>query len=126
MERVLVSPETVTVLGYKVKAGRPIWEGLFMDRAEPATQSTLMLAVCGPHEAPLDIHLRVPWCHPEDRDGTDNDWNDCIYRVRPRMEVGKKWKGKMVKSVAFERWDGKWWIAYEVGPVANGDRTDGN
>jgi hypothetical protein len=116
MERVPVSPETVTVLGHKVKrATDPLWAGLFLEHAMPATQSSLMLMICG-KDAPVDIHLRVPWCHPEDREGTKDDWTDCIYRVRPRMQPGKKWKGQKVKSVAFERWQDEWWIAYEVEP----------
>lgn len=116
MERVQVTPETVTVLGNRVKATDPMWVGLNLSRAEPATQSCLFLMICGPDDAPIDIHLRVPWCHPEDQDGTDEDWNDCVYRVRPKMEVGKRWKGRVVKSLAFERWNGTWWIAFEREP----------
>jgi hypothetical protein len=116
MDRIPVSPDTVTVLGHKVKKDDIMWTGLFLDRAEPATQSSLMLAICGKDDAPIDIHLRVPWCHPDDRTGTEEDYNDCIYRVRPRMETGKKYKGKLVKFVAFERWNGKWWLAYELEP----------
>jgi hypothetical protein len=32
------------------------------------------------------------------------------------MEVGKKWKGKTVSFVSFERWKGQWWIAYSHFP----------
>ena len=102
VERIKVSPKSVTVLGDKPKGeDDPLWAGLDLARAEPRTQSTVMLAICG-EDAPEDIHLAVPWGHPEE---------DCIYRVRPRMEVGKKWKGRTVESVAFERWDGEWFIA---------------
>jgi hypothetical protein len=114
MEREPVTPETVEILGSRAKGeSDPLWAGLFLDRAEPATQSTLMLAICG-KDAPLDIHLRVPWCHPSDRNGTDDDWNDCIYRVRPRMSEGKRWRGRKVARVhGFERWGGRWFIAFE-------------
>ena len=84
-----------------------------MEDAEPRVQSTLMLAVCGQAEAPFDIHLDVPWCHPEDRTGDDAEDFDCRYRVRPKMQTGKKWKGQTFKQIAFERWDGKWFIAVE-------------
>jgi hypothetical protein len=79
-----------------------------------------MLAICG-KDAPPDIHLRVPWCHPEDRTGTAEDWHDCIYRVRPKMQPGKRWQGQKIKSVMFERWDGKWWIAYEIDAPQSSD-----
>lgn len=115
MLRVPVAHDTVTVNGSKWKERAP-WSGLFFNKAEPAVQSTMMMAVCGRADAPLDIHLRVPWCHPDDQDGTDKDWKDCIYRVRPRMEVGKKYKREVVTFVAFESWGGKWYIAYDVAP----------
>ncbi len=113
MKRVPVSPETITVLGHRVKPTDPMWTGLDLDNAEPRTQNTLSLACFGQDEAGIDIHLDVPWCHPEDR-ARGHDF-DCRYRVRPKMEAGKKWKGKMVKSVAFERWTGKWYLAIEFG-----------
>lgn len=111
MMRVPVSPENVTVLGYRVKATNPMWSGLDMAKAEPRTQTTIELACFGSVAAPLDIHLRVPWRDPDDRSCEESD---CWYRVRPRMEVGKKWKGKVVKSVAFERWNGEWFLAIET------------
>lgn len=120
MIRVPVSHETVTVLGSRVKANSPAWTGLDLANAEPRVQSSLMLTVIGPGEAPLDIHLNVPWCHPDDRTGSPDDF-DCRYRVRPRMEAGKRWKGKKVVAVAFERWDGKWWIAVEFAGGCNPD-----
>lgn len=107
--RVPVAPETITVLGYRVKADDPRWLGLNLAKAEPRMQASLMLAIAG-DEAPEDIHLSVPWCHPDDRaNGMDDD--ACRYRVRPRMKSGKRWKGRKVVSVAFERWNGKWFIA---------------
>ena len=112
MERFPVSPETVTVLGNRVKETSPAWTGLDLARAEPAVQNTMFLMICGAADAPRDKHLRVPWCHPEDQTGSPDDF-DCIYRVRPRMEPGKKWKGRKVKEVDFERWNGKWWLAVE-------------
>lgn len=115
MERELVTPETVEILGRRAKSeSDPLWAGLFLDRAEPAMQTSLMLMVCGADDAPIDRHLRVPWCHPSDRTGTDEDWNDCIYRVRPRLAEGKRWRGRKVGRVhGFERWDGRWFIAFE-------------
>lgn len=117
MIRVPVEPSTVEVLGNKVKEDSPMWRGLDLANAEPRVQSTLFLFLIGEGEAPLDIHLNVPWCHPEDQSGSPEDF-DCRYRVRPRMQPRKKWKGKLVKSVAFERWDGKWFIAYETEPAS--------
>lgn len=119
MTRVPVSPETVTVLGSRVKATDAAWLGLDLANAEPRTQNTLSLFVFGPDGAGLDLHLDVPWCHPDDQTGSPADF-DCRYRVRPRMEPGKRWKGKMVKSVAFERWRGEWFIAVETGRITNG------
>lgn len=112
MERFPVSPETVTVLGYKVKATDPMWTGLDLANAEPRQQASIMLAMVGADEAPPDIHLNVPWMHPEDRARDPGD-DGCRYRVRPRMEPGKKWKGRKVKSVAFERYSGQWFIAVD-------------
>lgn len=101
-----VSPDTITVLGYRVKESDPAWTGLDLANAEPRVQSTMWLAIAGADEAPPDIHLNVPWKHPDDK-----DYDGCMYRVRPRMESGKKWKGRKVVSASFERWDGKWYIA---------------
>lgn len=121
MIRVPVEPSNVEVLGNKVKATDVMWTGLDMAKAEPRVQSTLWLAIAGQEEAPLDIHLCVPWEHPEDKkDGIDSETR---YRVRPRMQPGKRWKGQMVKSVAFEMWDGKWYIAYSVEPPKHKSRS---
>jgi hypothetical protein len=46
--------------------------------------------------------------------GTEEDWTGCYYRVRPRMEAGKKWKGRKVIAVDFERVSGAWRIALTV------------
>lgn len=48
-----------------------------------------MDAVVGRDKAPLDVHLDVPWIHPED-EAAGRTWeNDqVLYRVRPRIEVG--------------------------------------
>lgn len=115
MTRLPVSPETCTVNGYRVKPTDTSWTGLDLANAEPRTQSTMMLAVVGSDDAPPDIHLNVPWCHPEDRaNGAPAD--DCIYRVRPRMKVGRRWKGDVVRSLSFERWSGSWFLALEFAP----------
>jgi hypothetical protein len=112
VKRYPVDNTTCTVLGHKAAADSPLWTGLDLTRAELRVQSTLFLAIIGPNAAPLDLHLDVPWCHPEDQTGDLDDF-DSWYRVRPIMEPGKKWKRNLVKSVAFERWDGKWWLAVE-------------
>ena len=106
-----VSPGTMKVLGYKVKADSPMWAGLNLARADLIVQSTLMMRVCGHDAAPFDLHLNVPWCHPEDQTGDPSDWDDCKYRIRPKMEVGKKWKGRIVDAVFFELWAGEWRLA---------------
>jgi hypothetical protein len=59
--RVAVSPETVTVLGYSVKEGDPMWRGLDFDKAEPRQQASIMVAMVGQDAAPPDIHLNVPY-----------------------------------------------------------------
>ena len=105
MKRLKVSPKTITVNGSRVTAKHPAWLGLDMINAEPRQQSSLMLFAVG-SDTPIDVHLRVPFQHPDDT--VDSG---CFYRVRPKMEVGEKWQGKIVQSVAFERWDGDWFIA---------------
>lgn len=97
-----VAPETVTILGYAPRTARDArWAGLRWNGTEELrTQSTLMLWVYGP-DAPSDLHLNVSWRHPDD-DLTDED-ADCKYRVRPRMQPGKRWKGRKVKAVSIER-----------------------
>lgn len=105
-----VTPETITVLGNRVKDDSPMWKGLNLERADLIVQSTIMMLVCG-HEAPFDMHLSVPFCHPDDQTGTADDWNDCYYRVRPRMKPRKRWKSRMVEQVFFERLAGEWNLA---------------
>lgn len=107
-----ISPETVTVLGRNVKATDAAWLGLDLDGADLLIQATIMWVIIGSDAAPVDLHLRAPWWHPDD--GPRPDPPEMYYRVRPRMKVGKRWRGDMVKSVAFERWDGKWRLAVEV------------
>lgn len=121
MERVRVSPETVTVLGYRCKPDDVRWTGLDFAKADLRTQSSLFLMLCGKDDAPPDLHLSVPWWHPDD--GEHPDPPEMYWRVRPRMEPGKRWKGKKVKTVAFERWSGEWWIAFEYVRPANPRRS---
>ncbi len=93
-----VAPDTVTVLGYHAKPTDPMWLGLDFSRAELRSRASIMLLMCG-WDAPIDLHLNVPWCHPDDQPyGWEED--GCWYRVRPRPEIGKRWRGKLVKSVA--------------------------
>jgi hypothetical protein len=108
IERLHVSPETVTVLGYKVKPNDARWAGLDFSDVEVLHQSTLMMAIAG-KEAPIDLHLSVRWNHPEDtKAGIDSG---CRYRVRPQAEVGKKHNGRRIEMVGFELIDGKWYVA---------------
>jgi hypothetical protein len=90
-----VSPKTVTVLGYRVKATDPAWLGLDLSRAILREQSTAGMFLLGP-DAPPDHHLDVPWCHPNDQPG---GWRDGLkYRVRPRRKAwrfvkeGDEWR----------------------------------
>ena len=124
IERLKVSPEVVTVLGNKVRETSPAWRGLDFANAELRTQTTIMIHIVGPDEAPRDVHLNVPWCHPDDQTGNPDDF-DCRYRVRPRMAPGKKWKGRLVRRVDFERWNGDWFIAVEYVSDANPDAGAG-
>ena len=93
--------------GSRVTSKSPAWLGLDMSKAEPRQQSTMMLFAVGAH-APIDVHLSVPFQH-----AGDTVDHGCFYRVRPKMDVGGKWEGKIVKSVAFERWGDAWYIAVE-------------
>src|SRR3954462_4776661 len=92
-----VAPDTVTVLGSYWTERTRAWAGLDFKRAELLTQSTLMRYVCGA-EAPYDLHLNVPFMHPDDQASGHDEW--LQYRVRPRAEPGKRWQGRLVKSVA--------------------------
>ena len=90
-----VSPETVTVLGNRVKPTSPAWLGLDFSRAILRERNTLSMALLGP-DAPEDHHLDVPWCHPLDQ---PHGWRDgAMYRVRPRrdgwrfVKEGETWK----------------------------------
>ena len=105
MNRYKVSPKNITVNGWIVTPKHPAWLGLDMSKAEPRQNSALMMSVLG-DAAPVDAHLSVPFQHPSDT----TNWG-VSYRVRPRMEPGGEWRGRIVKSVAFERWDGEWYIA---------------
>jgi hypothetical protein len=109
IQRIPVTADNTTVLGHRVKATSPMWAGLDFDGAEPRQQNSAILAIAGPHEG-LDVHLSVPFLHPEDKArGMKHD--GCMYRVRPRAQVGKKFGGRKVTAVAFEKWNGRWCIA---------------
>ena len=101
--RLPVVPENVDVLGYRVTADDAAWTGLDWSGAEPVNRDDGW------------SYLRMPWCHPEDQTGDPDDF-DCIYRVYPRAEPGKKWKRKLVKGTSFVNADGKWWIDVEFEP----------
>lgn len=101
-----IEPETVTVLGSIWHRGTRAWDGLDFTRAKVRTQSTLMIYVCGSADAPYDLHLDVPFCHPDDHPTGPKDY-DCVYRVRPRAEPGKRWRGRLVRAVTLKRAPGK-------------------
>lgn len=89
MTRRVVSPSTCTVLGHNVRADSPMWAGLKLNspNVELRNQSTIMRAIVG-QEAPDDLHLNVPWIHPED-EARGLQWDGhCFYRVRPIIEPG--------------------------------------
>lgn len=103
VETLPVGPDTCSVNGSRYKANSPVWLGLDFSRAEIRTQSWLMVGMLGSHEASYDLHLNVPFCHPDDQPG---GWEDgTYYRVRPLMEPGRKWKGRKVSDVAIKRDD---------------------
>lgn len=114
--RLPVDATTCTILGNHYKQTDAAWTGLDLDHAKVRTQSTIMLVLVG-KDAHYDLHLDVPWCHPSDQTGSPDDF-DCVYRVRPKMEPGSKWKGKKVQTVGLSRDDGAWWIDVEFAPTA--------
>lgn len=90
--RRLLTPHNCTVLGNRVTAKSPAWRGLLFDhpRCEIRTQSTLMLAVVG-DDAPYDLHLNVPFLHPDDAArGQEWEEDEIFYRVRPIWEPGDR------------------------------------
>lgn len=98
-----VSADNCTINGYRAKATSAAWIGLDLARAEILRQSTLMLCVFG-KDAPYDLHLNVPWMHPEDREKhADNPDSWCYYRVRPKRKRGARF---------FRAEDGMWMLAY--------------
>lgn len=102
MTREPVSPETCTVLGYRIrKRNVTMWTGLDLSRAEFRQTASIMDWVCGGvGKGPPDPHLRVPWKHPADPPPDEDD--EMWYRVRPRRKRG---------FIGFERdMHGAWWI----------------
>lgn len=107
-----VSPTTCTVLGQRAKSeADPLWAGLDLSRAEMRDYSPI-----AGRAGPRDPNLGVPWCHPEDQTGSPDDF-DCIYRVRPKMEAGKRWKRRLVEHVDIQRVNGSWLIAVVTTPT---------
>lgn len=90
--RRVVAPSNCTVNGSRVRASSPAWKGLLFDhpRTIVRTRSTMMQAVAGP-DAPYDLHLDVPFLHPEDA-AAGRKWEDdeCFYRVRPIVQRGDR------------------------------------
>lgn len=77
-----------TVLGYPAKS---YWPHLLWEHARPRDKSSLMTIIAGPDEAPSDVHLSVPFRHPDDHPdrGWEIDPDDLAwYRVRPIWEPG--------------------------------------
>lgn len=101
-----VSPETVTVNGYRYKATDPAWIGLDFTTAEIRYWD----------KPPNDPRLRVPFCHPLDQPCDEDTL--CYYRVYPIAEPGKRWKRRLVESVAIEpapEMDPPWQIRVRFG-----------
>ena len=98
-----VAPDTVTVLGNCYKATCPAWRGLDFahKKVRLRYKSTLMMYVCGYENAPFDLHLDVPWWHPED--GPPPCEPEMYYRVRPRARAGSQWHNRTVRFVKIER-----------------------
>lgn len=94
IERLPVDPTTIDVLGHRVKPDNPAWTGLDWTRAELRNRTK----------------IAVPWCHPEDQRGSPDDF-DCIYAIYPLATAGKRWRGRLVKDVWFERDGDKWFVA---------------
>jgi hypothetical protein len=80
-----------------------MWAGLMFDHPDcrVRSQSTLMLALVGSKAAPEDVHIDVPFLHPEDG---GRGWDEAWYRVRPRG-----YRMKWVRS-AEKRDDGWHWV----------------
>jgi hypothetical protein len=93
IERYPVAPDTIEVLGHKVKATDAAWTGLDWSRVVSAEKT----------------RLRVLWCHPDDQTGSPDDF-DCVYAIYPRAEPGKRWRRRMVDDVWFEFDDGRWFV----------------
>lgn len=82
-----VTPETVTVNGYRVKATDQAWRGINWSDAQVLEQSSLMVFVVGAAQAPPDHHLSVAWMHTDDQKGyADSPDMWARYRVRPRRK----------------------------------------
>ena len=94
-----VDATTCTVNGYRYRQTEPAWTGLALSRAELRDQASIMVWIAGA-DAPYDLHLSVPWQHPDDGPWTPQ--TGCWYRVRPKRE----------KGAAFVRVDGVWWLRY--------------
>lgn len=91
--RRVVTARNSTVLGEPCGERSPAWTGLLFGHPECRARRTSTLmefvgAVAG-KPAPEDIHLSVPWVHPEDAaNGRAWEYDQCLYRVRPRIERG--------------------------------------
>jgi hypothetical protein len=120
IERIRLTSGACSVNGYKCQSTDPAWRDLYLDRAQPRCQASMMLLPPGRSDAPIDTHLSVPWCHRDERRETleEQAVMECLFRVRPRIEVGSKRGKHRVKSVQFERWPDGWWIALELEPLA--------
>lgn len=79
-----VTPRNSTVLDYPAK---PYWPRLLLDHATARVKSTLMLAIAG-EDAPIDVHLSVPFLDPDLEDEPIDELPR--YRVRPIVEVGDR------------------------------------
>ena len=74
-----------TVLCYPAKK---YWLNLRFDEAQVRSDNPVFMLATGKHVPGRDVHLSVPFAHPDDshRDSEDLGW----YRVRPKWEVGDR------------------------------------
>ena len=112
--RIPVTAETSTVLGHRAK---PYWPNLYFDHAQVRRQS-LVGALMG---LASDVHLSVPWRHPND---AQMPLDECArYQVRCRWEGGQQVRVKGVPRVRVasvlpeQAADGTWWWLVEREPT---------
>lgn len=107
--RRVVVPGNSTVLGYPVSHSKRYWPHLWFQHARPHRKNVILAMMVGKplSEVGDDVHLSVPFQHPEDP--VEDDIDDMPqYRVRPIWEPGDRlWVKETVRVLGRERGD-KW------------------